>query len=331
MNLRAYHSILRGACVALLASMATLQGSTAQAALPLPLRGIDSPTVLALRDQARQAHAQQRFAGSWDRQSYKKFKQIKTIVIDPGHGGENQGALGVAEIHEKFLTIELAYMLRDHIQREYPEATVILTRYWDRELSLSDRIHLANTRNADVFLSLHYNSATHGRAVGVETYFLSTDQVTPALKPTQGQPIASSATTTTGMVQEDKSKPVQGTYNDAMIKLQRDLKRMDQHTNSGLLAETVQQQLIKQLGAVNRGVKQANFGVLRGALMPAIVVEAGFVSNPKEGKQLITTPHRGKVVLALAQALVEFDEALATKYARQSPAQETQETTGPAR
>lgn len=300
-----------------LASALLLGPQVARSAPPLlPLRGIDAPTVLALRDQARHADMKLRFAQSWDRQSFKRLNHLRTIVIDPGHGGENQGALGVAEIHEKFLTLELAYALREHLQREYPATRIVMTRYWDRQLALSDRIHMANKIGADLFLSLHYNSAAHERAVGVETYFLATDQVTPALKPTQGQPLASTAHTTTGMLEEDKSKPVQGTYNDAMLKLQRDLKRMDQHANSGLLAETIQHALVKQLKAIDRGVKQANFGVLRGALMPAVVVEAGFVSNPKEGKQLIQERHRDKVVDALTKAIVEFDEAMTTKYAR---------------
>ena len=295
--------------------------SSAQAQAAAMVRGIDVQLVLGLHDVARQAHHKQVFAQSWDRHHYKRFRHLKTIVIDPGHGGDNQGALGVAKIHEKFLTLELAYALRARLQRDYPEARVVLTRYWDRSMGLSERVHLANAQGADVFLSLHYNSAPHERAVGVETYFLTPEQASPEAPKTEGQPLASASGAATGLAPEDTSQPRQGTYNDAMSTLVHDLKRMEQHANSGLLAQLVQRHLMQQLKGVDRGVKQANFGVLRGALMPAVVIEAGFVSHPKEGKLLVAPDHRARAVEGLIEALTAFDEALASKYARDAAPQ----------
>ena len=96
--------------------------------------------------------------------------------------------------------------------------------------------------------------------------------------------------------------------------MQRDMMLLLQHQNSGLLARTVQRALISTIKATNRGVKQANFGVLRGAHMPAVVVEAGFVSHPKEGKQVTQDTHRDLVVDALMVAIERFDGLMAKKY-----------------
>lgn len=311
-------------CLAAALALLTLLSSSpaALAAPPLTTRGIDLANVLLMREHAR---SQDWMRGKKTRRKGRRLKHIKTIVIDPGHGGENQGALGVASIHEKFLTINLAYDLRDAVQAAYPDARVILTRYWDRGMSLSERIHMANTIEADLFISLHYNSAVHDKAHGVETFFLSADQVTPGEETKTSAPIASTAANTTGMPPEDK-RPEQGTFNDTMLNLQRDLQRARQHRESGLLAEAVQDRLTRHTDARDRGVKQANFGVLRGALMPAIVVEGGFLSHPEEGKEIPTSKHRKQLITALTRSIYDFDVVLRRRDARpkaKTPAGET--------
>jgi N-acetylmuramoyl-L-alanine amidase len=295
-------------CMLLLALLG--MPASAMAAGPTGLRGIDLPTVLGISDQARAVPVQARAAE--DDGSPRALKQLKLIVLDPGHGGENQGAIGVADIHEKFLTLELAYVLRDALQRRYPGTRVVLTRYWDMELGLSDRIAMANTMGADLFISLHYNAAEHERAIGVETYFLTTPEATPGESQVTGAPLARVQATTTGIAHEaGEDVQPEGTTADAMLNLQRDMERQRQHQRSGLLAETIQGQLVVQLpNTTNRGVKQANFGVLRGALMPAVVVEAGFVTHPREGKKVAHDPHRKKVVTALVNAVEAFDSKL---------------------
>ena len=298
-------------CTMLLMSVLVLCGLTSPAkALPPTLRGIDMGTVLMMRDQARATAIQERLRTT-HQGSPTALKHVKTIVLDAGHGGENQGALGVACVHEKFLTIDLAFALRDAIQERYPDARIIMTRYWDRELSLSDRITMANERGADLFLSLHYNAAVHDKAIGVETYFLTTEQAIPGAEPAQGAPIAS-ASGISGMERAALGAQLPpGTFNDAMLTLQRDLARSVQHQRSGLLAELIQTRMVAATHSVNRGVKQANFGVLRGALMPAVVVEAGFVTHPAEGKKVATDRHRARLTAALLDAIIAYDDALA--------------------
>ncbi len=300
------------------AMIALIAGPLTQAsAQPPMLRGIDVATVLTMRDQVRAVAV----AKQHQNKEISAFSELKTIVIDPGHGGDNQGAIGTAHVHEKFLTLDLAFALRDQIQEKYPTARVILTRYWDKSMSLSDRIALANEEGADLFLSLHYNAAVHQKAIGVETYFLSTEQAIPDAEPAKSEPIASAQLNTTGLpdgvdkAMQEAAKP-QGTFNDDMLTLQRDLARATQHERSGLLAEIVQKRLVNKTRSLNRGVKQANFGVLRGALMPAIVVESGFVTHPKEGRQVVKEDHRQRVVDALILAIEDFDDKLAEQNAR---------------
>ncbi len=300
--------VSRTILVSFIVSIVLSLASTAAAFPPGSVRGIDLPTVLTLDDRARQFA----FEADGEEAPEKSLEQVRTIVIDPGHGGENSGALGVAHIKEKYLTLELAYELRKRLQKTYPDVRVVLTRYWDTDMSLSERIHFANVMGADLFMSLHYNAATHQKAVGFETYFLETNEVTPGQQERQGAPLATAQSVTTGL-KEETAGLSEGTYNDALTELKRDLDRERQHKESGLLAETVQRSLAGRLNSTNRGVKQANFGVLRGALMPAVVVESGFLTHPKEGKKVLSDTHRDSVVEALMESVEAFDQKLAQR------------------
>src|SRR5690606_20301119 len=98
-----------------------------------------------------------------------------------------------------------------------------------------------------------------------------------------------------------------------LLNIQQDLIRARLHADSGLLAQSVQKSMSRKLESTNRGVKQANFGVLRGANMPAVVVEAAFLTHPVEGKAIILSEHRRKVASALVEAIEEFDKTLTTR------------------
>ena len=307
-------SIRTPAILVALTTLAVLLGYSqpAGALPPITLTGIDLPTVLTVDERARLAEF-----GLLDREdSDDSLQKVRTIVLDPGHGGENDGAIGVEGIKEKYLTLEIAYQLRDRIHEKYPDVRVVLTRYWDRQLGLSERIHFANNLGADLFLSLHYNAAVHQRAVGFETYFLATRQATPGQQDVEGEPIATASTTVTGLDRKTYGKE-QGPYNSAMAALQRDLERARQHKESGLLANVVNRNLDRKLDTMNRGVKQANFGVLRGALMPAVVVEGGFLTHPDEGEEVFEEAHQKRVTSALLEAIEEFDQRLVDRDASQ--------------
>lgn len=281
------------------------------AAHPGSLWGIDLSSVVTLRDQARVLdHAHDDQADDEDR---SQLRRVRTIVIDPGHGGENSGATGVAGIPEKVLTLELAYSLREKLQEKYPDLRVILTRYWDTTVELSERTHLANLANADLFLSLHYNAAPHDRAIGFETYYLRPQEVTPGQQDPEGLPLATADPTVTGMQPTIEGATPFGQSGDVLTLIEHDLLRAHQHDLSGALAETVQDHFARHLDSVDRGVKQANFTVLRGAHMPAVVVEAGFLTHPEEGLEVLQHRHREAVTRALIETVEAFDDELADR------------------
>ena len=285
---------------------------------PGSLWGIDMTSVVTLRDQARVVgHSQS--DGDPDDEVHR-LERVRTIVIDPGHGGDNSGATGVAGVPEKYLTLELAYQLREELQEKYPDLRVILTRYWDTTMELSDRVHLANLANADLFLSLHYNAAPHDRAIGFETYFLRPQEVTPGQKESQGLPVATTDPTVTGVEAPIEGVAPFGHSGDVLTLIEQDLLLAHQHDLSGALAETVQDRFRHHIDSIDRGVKQANFKVLRGAHMPAVVVEAGFVTHPEEGMEILSAAHRSKVSQALVEAVEAFDGELADRFQDSEPA-----------
>ena len=280
--------------VALFAAMPVAFGA------PPGVSGIHLRTVLSLREQVQKTVA--------PKHPVLSLSHIRTIVIDPGHGGENQGAIGCAQVHEKFLTMELAYLLRDELRARYPGTKVVMTRYWDRSMKLNERMHRANLAGADLFLSLHFNAATHGRATGVETYFLTTEQALSAGAPAQSKALASTATGgVIGMAKKAPQGPEQRVHQDAKHLDALQQTRLKQHRLSGELAQVIQSRLIERTGAEDRGVKQANFGVLRGALMPAVVIEAGFLTHPEEGQEVVKDTYHEHVVQGLMEAVEAFD------------------------
>lgn len=293
------------------------------AAHPGSLWGVDLPSVIALRDQARVVGHE--LSNGEDEERAPGLQRLRTIVIDPGHGGDNSGATGVAGIAEKFLTLELAYELRERLQERYPDLRVVLTRYWDTSLDFADRVHLANMASGDLFLSLHYNAAVHDRAVGFETYFLRPEEVTPGQEEVQGQPVASVDGSVTGIDRPIDGLPPFGQYGDSVMLIEQDLLRAHQHMLSGLLAESVQESFRQHLDAPDRGVKQANFAVLRGAHMPAVVVEAGFLTHPEEGMEVTTSEHRTLVATALLDAVADFDTQLASAFDDEEDVAEVEE------
>jgi N-acetylmuramoyl-L-alanine amidase len=284
--------------------------SVAEAGPPVKLRGIELPTVLSFYDRARRAAVTGAGVFASDETdeppSVGHLEALDTIVLDPGHGADNVGAVGVAHVAEKYLTLELAYAVRRRLQKKYPDLEVVLTRYWDRSVSLDDRTHMANRIDADLFMSLHYNAATHQRAVGYETYFLDTRKAIPGRHQVEGEPIASTAPEVTG-IDHGANERKYGVQGENLALIRRDLQRAQSHRLSGILAETVQGSLDSHIDSIDRGVKQANFAVLRGALMPAVVVEAGFLTHPDEGRQVLGDGHRARTVEALIEAVENFD------------------------
>lgn len=214
---------------------------------------------------------------------------LRVIAVDPGHGGTNEGAVGVAGIYERFLTMDVAKRLQTRLLGCWPDVEVVLTRLNDIDVGLSERTHLANLAAADVLLSVHFNAAENTDANGIEVWYLaSEEEVEPW--PADTPLIAPS-----GAVVES---------------ILRDLERTQLQEESAQLASVMHDHLIAASHATSRGVKQAGFRVLRGALMPAVVLELGFLTHPREGVRLLDNAYRERLITGIIAGLADWDGRL---------------------
>ncbi|MBI5642158.1 MAG: N-acetylmuramoyl-L-alanine amidase [Deltaproteobacteria bacterium] len=217
-----------------------------------------------------------------------------TIVIDPGHGGEDTGAVGSNGTEEKNITLSLGLMLKE-ILKERMGCNVLLTRTEDVFIPLDERTAFANRAGADLFISIHANAAVSREAMGVETFFLSFDATDD-----DARRIAAF---------ENKVIRVSGSQTpeaDDLNLILLDLANTEAHHESSRLAEAVHLSMLKATGKENRGVKQAPFAVLAGATMPAVLVETGFISNPHEEKWLSSKKEQARIAEAIAEGVAGF-------------------------
>jgi N-acetylmuramoyl-L-alanine amidase len=195
---------------------------------------------------------------------------VRIVVLDAGHGGTDRGARGVKAL-EKDLTLDLSR----RVERILAAAslTVIQTRTKDVTLRLEDRPVIAAKRKADLFISLHFNSG--GSASGIETYCV----------PPAGAASTASPSRLTG------GSTVAGNKHDE---------------KNVWLAHAIQRQLLHRTGAADRGVRRARFQVLRDAPCPAVLVEAGFLSNRAEEQRILNPDYREKLAAAIAAGILDY-------------------------
>ncbi len=220
---------------------------------------------------------------------------IRTVVLDPGHGGKETGALGPAGSAEKEITLLIAKALAPRLEQALG-VKVVLTRDDDVDLALDERSALANQNKADLFVSIHLNSSYGRTARGAETYFLSLQ--------------ASDQRAADAAAAENYAGTGRGTDgNGEEFQLQLllwDLAQSQHLAQSQRLARLIQEELNQQLDLKDRGVKQAPFRVLMGAAMPAVLVELGFISTREEEERLRTPEYRGELVETLVRAIGRF-------------------------
>lgn len=207
---------------------------------------------------------------------YIKPETIKTICLDPGHGGRDTGNR-VTWHYEKIYTLALAAELRDQLRRA--GFNVILTRTKDTYVELPDRPALANRRGADLFVSLHFNATDEGRdqVEGPETYCIT--------------PVGASSTNARG--EGSDHGPTLANRNE---------------DNSLLLAYQVQKSLVQTLHLDDRGVRRARFAVLRDAKMPAILIEGGYMSNPYESRKIYSAAYRRQMAQAIVKGILAYQK-----------------------
>jgi N-acetylmuramoyl-L-alanine amidase len=227
---------------------------------------------------------------------------MKTIVIDPGHGGLEPGASGRFGTLEKNIALEIGLKLKAVIERNFP-SRVVLTRDKDLDVSLENRAALANNNKADFFISIHANSSFRKDARGSETYFLSrdaTDEEARKLAFMENNPA-------------EFEEGITGETEDEIQMILWDMAQSAYLKQSSLLAESIQKELNLLLRTSNRGIKQAPFTVLAGVACPAVLVEVAFISNPREERSLTREGFQVNVAQAIYRGLVNYIELYSKK------------------
>ena len=217
---------------------------------------------------------------------------VRTIVIDPGHGGENPGARGPAGTLEKEVALSIARKLRAELVNARG-LQVFLTRDKDADVELDERTAIANNYKADLFVSIHANASRARGAKGSEVYFLSYQA-----SDDESRMIAQ---------QEGAAAPVAGAAPGSDLALILwDMAQAEHLEESSALASRIQEELAVVTSSEGRGVKQAPFRVLVGAAMPAVLVEVAFISNPDEEKLLASDAYQAKIAASLARGIERF-------------------------
>lgn len=218
--------------------------------------------------------------------------RLRTVVIDPGHGGHDVGAVSPRGVMEKDVNLGVALALRRYLEHE-SDLKVVLTRERDEYVELADRAEIANGADGDIFLSLHCNSWFNDGASGLETYFLAPAQTDWAKSVEAAENQAAGAT-----APNDVEFIVWELVQNRFI------------SNSSQLAETIQTDVSAALNIPDRGVRQAGFRVLVGAYMPAVLVELGFLSHEAEERHLGDVSYQGRLARALGAAVFKYRDQL---------------------
>lgn len=223
---------------------------------------------------------------------------VRRLVIDPGHGGDNLGALGVAGIREKALTLQASKNIAAWL-RQHCDAEILLTRERDEALELRQRPRLANDWRGDALISVHANAHEQGEAAGMEVFFLAAD---------------ASAEASRQLVEREEGPAAAGGGKQPWTVggIKEDMEVAAAHARSQAFAYALGDALHAiRKKARFRGVRQAAFGVLKEAHMPALVLELGYITHETEGPQLLETPVHEEFAKAILRALVELDKRLA--------------------
>lgn len=216
---------------------------------------------------------------------------IRTIVIDPGHGGDEEGAKGPGGTLEKDVALAVARQLRSVIENRLG-IRVLLTRDGDQTVALDQRAAIANNSKADLFISLHANASVRASARGAEVFYLSIDEYGPEAKR-----IAET---------EGAWLPAVGGASRPVEMILWEMAQVRHLEDSAVFADLVERALRERVPMSPRAIQQAPFRVLVGANMPAVLIEMGFISHAEEEKLLTSSGHQSLVVQALFEGVVRF-------------------------
>ena len=235
--------------------------------------------------------------------------KVKTLVIDPGHGGDKPGALG-KHCQEKELTLSIAKKFGKLVEDNYPDVKVIYTRTTDADVTLAERANIANRNKADLFISIHINSHPTSVPVGMETYVMglsrSRANMEVAKKENADILLEEGYKDNSDYDGFDPNSP----ESNVMLAMYQNA-YIDKSLN---FAQFTQEQYKTAIKTTNRGVKQAEFFVLYKTAMPAVLTEVGFISNPAEEAYMMSDEGQATIAVCLLNAFANYkshEEAVA--------------------
>jgi N-acetylmuramoyl-L-alanine amidase len=222
--------------------------------------------------------------------------KLERVVLDPGHGGHDQGTHGPSGYTEKELSLDVARRLGALIEARMG-SEVIYTRTDDSYVALEERTRTANEHKADLFLSIHANSSPYRSAAGVETYVLNftTSKTAMDLAARENASSQRSIYDLQELLQKIALRDKIGESLEFATRLQSSLSSLSTRVNDN---------------AKNRGIKRAPFVVLIGANMPSVLAEIGFLTNPSDETLLKTPEHRQKIAEALYKGIASYADTL---------------------
>lgn len=230
---------------------------------------------------------------------------IRTIVLDPGHGGDEQGTRGSKGLLEKDLTLDVARRLKSALEGKLG-IRVLLTRDEDRLVAHDERASIANNNKADLFISLHANASLNRSAKGAEVFYLSLDGLSEEARKMAENPDA-------------KPVPVLGGGSRDIDLILWDMAQARHLAESSAFAVTVEEELRRRVEMSPNPVQQAPFRVLVAANMPAVLVEMAFLSNPDQETELATDDFKNRIVQSLFDAVVRYRARVEAQAAGRRP------------
>lgn len=229
---------------------------------------------------------------------YQNSRQL-IVVIDPGHGGKDPGAVNKT-IQEKDIVLGIGLKLGKLINDNFTDVKVVFTRNTDVFIPLIDRSRIANKNKADLFISLHANFCATPATRGTETFFLGPSRSDDNLEVAKKE-------NSVILLEEDYSKTYEGfDPNSAESYIMFEMMQNTYLDLSLFVADAIQQQFKSRIESPNRGVKQAGFLVLRQSSMPSVLVESGFLSNAAEANYLKSDAGQQNIALSVFDAFKKF-------------------------
>lgn len=226
---------------------------------------------------------------------------VRKVVIDPGHGGRDPGAIG-SIAKEKDIVLAISLKLGEYIENHFDDVEVIYTRTTDEFVELHRRAQIANENKADLFISVHCNASRSNRAYGTETFVMGLHRSQENLEVAKKE--------NASILFEDDYLETYDGYdpNSPEANIIFSFFQNIYLNQSLMMASLVQDQFRERAQRNDRGVKQAGFLVLYNITMPGILVEAGFLSNPREERYLISETGQTHIASAIFRAFREYKQ-----------------------